>query len=148
MTRDKKVYLLLGVGFLLLIFAYFSVYLNYSQKEKERTLTESETLSVTVVIDYGNGNIETVEKTLSNANRTEPYTAFDVLNNTLDIEAAEYNWGTSIKCIKNVCEDKSTSYYWFFWHNGDFSSVSVEKYYLKDNDTITMKYVASSDVGM
>lgn len=146
--KNKKIYLIIGVGFLLLILAYFFIYLNYYQKEREGLLTESEALSTTVIIDYGNGKTETVEKTLSNANRAEPYTAFEVLNGLFDIEAVEYKWGTSIRCINDTCEDESTGHYWFFWHNGNFSSVSTEKYYLKDNDIITMKYMKSADVGM
>jgi len=146
--KNKKIYFLIGIGFLLLILAYFSIYLKYYQKEKEKILSEHNTLSVTIIIDYGNGVVDTRKKTLSNANRTEPYTAFEVLNGMFDLDAVEYEWGTSIKCIKNVCEDESTGYYWFFWYNGNFSSVSTEKYYLKDNDIITMKYISSKDVGM
>lgn len=148
MMKNKTIYLLIGIGFLLLILAYFFIYLEYYQKEKEKILTEYDTLAVTIMIDYGNKTVDTAEKTLSNLNRAKPFTAFEVLNDAFDLDAVEYDWGTSIRCIKNVCEDKSTGYYWFFWHNGNFSSVSTEKYYLKDNDIITMKYMNSADVGM
>lgn len=145
--KNKKIYLLIGIGFLGLISAYFFIYLGHYEKERQKIL-ENNTLSVDIVVDYGNGTVDTTEKTLSNINRTEPYTALEALNSVFDIDVVEYNWGTSISCINNKCEDESAGYYWFFWHNGSFSSVSIEKYYLKDNDIITMKYMKSADVGM
>ncbi len=146
--KNKKIYFLIGIGFLLLILAYFFIYSGYYQKEKEKILSEHETLSVTVIVDYGNGVVDELERNLTNVDRIEPYTAFEVLNDTFNVDTLEYEWGTSISCINDICEDESTGYYWFFWHNGNFSSVSAEKYYLKDNDIITMKYMSSVDVGM
>lgn len=146
--NSKKIYALLGLGFLLLSLAYVFIYSGYYQKEKERILKENNALSVRVVIDYGNGTVDVKDKDLSNQNRVQPYTAFDVLNEAFKVDAAKQDWGTAVKCINNVCEDESKGFYWFFWHNDDFSSVSVDKYYLQDKDVIKMKYLDSRQVGM
>lgn len=148
MMENKRIYVLIGMGFLLLLLAYFLIYSNYYAKEKKKILEEHNTLSVDIIIDYGNGITSTVKKTLSNINRTEPYTAFEVLNGIFDVDAVEYGWGTSIRCIDDVCSNESTGYYWFFWHNGNFSSVTTEKYYLRDSDIITMNYTYRGNVGM
>lgn len=146
--ENKKIYLLIGIGFLLLILAYFFIYSVHYEKEKEEILKDNGILTVAMIIDYGNGTTDTIKKTLSNINRTEPYTAYEVLNDVFDLDTVEYGWGTAIECINNVCFNESIGYYWFFWHNGNFSSVTVEKYYLKDNDIITMNYTYRGTVGM
>ncbi len=148
MMKNKKVYILLGMGFLLLLLAYFFIYSNYYEKEKKGIMQKYDTLSVTVIIDYGNGITSTVKKNLINANRTEPYTAFEVLNNISNVDAVKYSWGTSIRCINDVCSNESIGYYWFFWINGNFSSVTTEKLYLRDGDIITMNYTYGGNVGM
>ena len=153
MKTDNKIYITIIIGFLLLTAAYFLIYIEYKEDEKQKIIedlgdpgdsgdSENNILSVKFIIDYGNGTTTEENLDLDLSKRTEPYTVFEVLNNSFNLKNT--HWisvgGNFIDCIGGVCSDHSESRYWFFFVNKELAGTGTSDYYLRDNDIITMNY--------
>ncbi|MFX0035003.1 MAG: DUF4430 domain-containing protein [Candidatus Hermodarchaeota archaeon] len=87
-----------------------------------------EVQDITLIIDYGNGTIETWENfELTDFNTT----AFDALNKWCDIEFTDYgDMGLIVESINNIKGN------WLYSVNDESPGVSAQKYNLKNGDII------------
>ncbi len=87
-----------------------------------------EVQDITLIIDYGNGTIETLENfELTDFNTT----AFDALNKWCDIEFTDYgDMGLIVESINNIKGN------WLYSVNDESPGVSAQKYNLKNGDII------------
>lgn len=63
----------------------------------------------------------------------------DALNSFSDlkIKTESGDYGAYITSINDL--EQSNNYYWNYYVNGEYASVGISKYEIKDNDTITFK---------
>lgn len=149
-----KIYIIIIFGILVLAAAYFLIYERYHEDKKQGIIegAKNNTFFVGFIIDYNNGTITKDTIGLDMAGRTEPYTAFEILNSSYDINSTYWAsvGGYFVNCIDGVCSyaDESMNSYWFFFVNGKLAEVGVNAYYLRDKDIITMNYTYRENVGM
>ena len=107
--------------------------------------SEEQTLSVTLVIDYG-GVIESEGVPLVETFGAEVdagSTTFNLLNESTDLEYTEDPmYGAFITSINGV--GNLGGKYWMFYVNGEMASVGVSSYVLQDGDIVTMKFEEAS----
>jgi len=151
MDKEKKIYLIIIFGFLILTASYFLIYLQYQSDDGEEFNSDPENKSATgeitvkLIIDYGNGTKNIRDINLDALERTKSCTAFEILNSTHDLKSTYWASvdGMFIDCINDVCVNQSSGNYWFFFINGKLAQVGTDYYYLKDNDTIVMNYTGN-----
>lgn len=115
---------------ILLTVLTFGIYQLTKPEEKEIDTTE--TINIRVIISLDNG-----KEIISNKELEVPLnsTIYDVLRNHFDIKATEGSFGIFITSIDGH-EQIDNKKYWFFSVNGEYLTVGVDAYYLKDNDIV------------
>ncbi|MEK7390741.1 MAG: DUF4430 domain-containing protein [Patescibacteria group bacterium] len=104
----------------------------------------AQTETASIMIDYGNGEVET--------HRDLPITAtssvFDVLKsaadaNNLNLGFKDYgkSMGIFIESIGGVGEDPAGKKWWQYWVNNAYSQVGVSNYNVKHGDVIEFKFI-------
>ena len=101
---------------------------------------KSDEISTTLIIDYGNNNVDTYTLILSNAT---VYSALIQASNQygFEVEAEYYDNYQShyINSISNVKEGKDNKF-WQYYLNNEYGTVGSDLQPLKDNDIVEWKY--------
>ena len=111
--------------------------LGLVNKEPPQKLASPTSITSSLVLDFGNGEISTSSATGSK-------TAFDALEKTareknLEIKANNnYDFGVLVEGIGSFTNNSSKS--WLYYVNGQMPSVAADKYELKQGDIIEWKY--------
>jgi len=99
-------------------------------------------MSVTVIIDYGNGTSETHEVNISGGE-----TAFDVTNEVATVDYTDYGWGILVHGINDKDEvilgqggNWKKGYGWFYYVDGAQPLVGSDQYTLSDGEVLEWKY--------
>jgi len=94
--------------------------------------------NVTVIIDYGNGSIET----FTGIDLDSPNTT--VFHALLLVASVEYHYEgpyvfvDAINGVRN--NENNNNRWWQYWVNGELPMVAANKYYLNSNDIVEWKY--------
>ena len=100
-------------------------------------------LNATLIINYGNGTIDT----FNNITLSDSYTtSYDLLHSETEVEFYCRKFGNRLSFfvtgVNGMKEDLSQGKFWQFWVNGAYSQVAANVYVLSDNDVIEWKYGA------
>jgi hypothetical protein len=81
-----------------------------------------------------------IEKTIEIENAT----AFDILEQSFEIEYDEYaGMGKFITSVNGISSDEEN--YWIFFVNDESADVGVDNYIVQQNDLIEMRFMTSED---
>lgn len=101
---------------------------------------DTKKINVTLIIDYGNNEIETYSLEISNAT---VYSALIQVSNQHDFEVGSYYYDNYqshyIYSINNVIEGKNNRF-WQYYINGEYGIVGADLQVLKNDDTVEWKY--------
>ena len=88
------------------------------------------------------GKATLVIKTLGNTTKEEVdiggSSALDILSRSHDVEVLKTWASRRLDCIDGVCAENG--FWWRFYVNDEIILSSVDKYYPKEGDTITLEY--------
>ncbi|MFX1532015.1 MAG: DUF4430 domain-containing protein [Promethearchaeota archaeon] len=119
---------------IILAFASFGSFFIFSSSIEIAEVNEPlrEVQDITLIVEYGNGTIKTLENLeLTDYNTT----AFDALNNWCEVEYKDYGeMGFLVEEIDGIHGN------WRYSINGDFAKAASNKYNLKDGDTVKWVY--------
>jgi hypothetical protein len=101
---------------------------------------DAKTINATLIIDYGNNELDTYSLEISNAT---VYSALIQASNQYDFEVeADYydNYQSHyIYSINNVVEGNNNKF-WQYYINGEYGIVGADLQVLKNDDTVEWKY--------
>jgi hypothetical protein len=101
---------------------------------------DAKTITATLIIDYGNNDIETYNLKISNAT---VYSALIQASNQYDFDVETYYYDNYqshyIYSIKNVVEGKNNKF-WQYYINGEYGIVGADLQVLKNADIVEWKY--------
>jgi len=87
-----------------------------------------------------NTGSDMIEKTIEIENAT----AFDILEQSFEIEYDEYaGMGKFITSVNGISSDEEN--YWIFFVNDESADVGVDNYIVQQNDLIEMRFMTSED---
>lgn len=106
--------------------------------------TISQMIKVKLMIDFGDGQVNTFNDVEVNKNAS----VFELLSrvaekNSLKFEYKDYGgpMGIFIDSINGVGSDLGGNKYWQFWVNNIFSEVGASSYRLQNGDLVEWKYI-------
>jgi len=107
----------------------------------ENTLVEAS--QATVVIDFGDGKIETGKVVIG-----EPTTAYSALTklvdeNDIEIETKQYDFGVFVQSIDSY--ESSSEKAWIYYVNGESGTIAADQKEIVGTDTVEWKYVTPSE---
>lgn len=88
---------------------------------------------ITLTVDFGNG-------TVIDYNNLNGSSVLDVTSSVLDVEVQWYGSFAYIRGIEGLVGEGAEG--WEYWVNGEFASIAVNLYSLKDGDSIFWKYTS------
>ncbi len=105
---------------------------NYWLTTGETSIDETETTSevvedITLIVDFGEGNVKIWESFTLSRGKTS---VLDALDKYCDIKYDDYGWGIIVIEIDDVEGD------WLYKVNGEYPSHGADRHYLRDGDTI------------
>ncbi len=105
---------------------------------------EQEQKYVSLMLDFGNGNI----KTFSDIAIGDNASVFEILQKVASENSIELNYkdyggdmGVFIESINGKQNDFDSGYYWQYWVNSQYAKVGASSYKLQDRDVVEWKYV-------
>lgn len=141
---NKRIYTY--IGYLLIAVAIFVLGFSFGNDLKAPEVGEMrvEDQSVSLMIDYGNGQIFT-DASISLQGTT---TVFEVLNktsqeNNIELKYKDYggDLGIFIESIGGVGKDPTGKRWWQFWVNNKYSQTGAGSYFLRPGDSIEFKFI-------
>ena len=112
-------------------------------REQGNEQTE-ELISVSLMIDYGNGEV----KTFSNVEMESEATVFKLLEkvtreNNIKLGHKDYGneLGVLIESLGEAVNNSQTGHYWQYWVNNSYAQVVASNYQLKKGDIVEWKYI-------
>jgi hypothetical protein len=100
----------------------------------------SDTISVTVIIDYGNGTVNQYV----NANGSN---VLEATSSVADVVVTWYGSLAYVAAINGVTSDPTSSVFWQFWVNGNLAAFAANVMGLSSGDTVTWNRTGSQYAG-
>ena len=103
---------------------------------------ESEEISVSLMLDFGNGQVRTYDTSLA-----EGVTVFNLLEKITVQENFKFNskdygeLGVLVESIGDIENDARGEQFWQYWVNNEYAKIGASNYDLNDGDVVEWKFI-------
>jgi len=110
---------------------------------EERQQQVEEEISVSLMLDFGNGQV----MTQGEVKLAEGSTVLDLLEkvtteNNFELQSRDYGeMGAFVEAIGGIENDASSDRFWQYWVNNEYAQVGVSAYKLVDGDVVEWKFI-------
>jgi len=146
MKNFKKTFLLFVIVFFIGMVAGVFITKYQAELEQPTIISKPEEITVSLMLDFGDGTIKTYTDIKLNKNKT----VLDLLKRcSKDVQnhfELDYDihpeWGAFIKKIGEK-ENRKDDKYWQYWVNNIYATIGASQFELKNGDVVEWKFIKS-----